>query len=551
MGQLSDSDLCVLNNLMYDEGVRNEIRSAYSAGETITVKEAVARANARGTTDQRHQVIRDHIMSGKSDVASAKVGDYNFDEKDGGYSACFVKDDQPYVVFQGTGHDEWYDDAAAWGTVETGQQVSASRYVEYIHNKYGKNVVVTGHSKGGNKAMYATVTTDCVDRCVSFDGEGFSGEFLDYYADEINKNCHKITSYAAEGDFVNVLLNSIVPKENQHYIQSSRIDGDYTNNHQALSLLDDNMQLGKEGKRSPAAQEIHAFTVWADKHLSAEDKDKLGDLLGYLLEIAMGHGTYRGEEVDLARLINENPEAWAILLAALQEYGGSDDLIFAIIAEIMGRDAALGLIDTDETSSFIDRLVFLLAEMRARGIAGAGAILLLLVFGLLDEKTHGLSTAWIKQKIREALINAGVDPKAIDEIINRSKGARKRIRSGKSGRNQAGSFSSNEVHDFRQETLDMLLKLIDEINSEPFYDITKWDMWYRGEKWFGRLTPQNYQNDMGTYYRKVMDINETSKPEIMRAFTAARQIDSSTSMRLRMMSGQMLEVAGMLSSVWS
>ena len=138
MGQLSDSDLCVLNNLMYDEGVRNEIRSAYSAGETITVKEAVARANARGTTDQRHQVIRDHIMSGKSDVASAKVGDYNFDEKDGGYSACFVKDDQPYVVFQGTGHDEWYDDAAAWGTVETGQQVSASRYVEYIHNKYGK-----------------------------------------------------------------------------------------------------------------------------------------------------------------------------------------------------------------------------------------------------------------------------------------------------------------------------------------------------------------------------------------------------------------------------
>ena len=95
------------------------------------------------------------------------------------------------------------------------------------------------------------------------------------------------------------------------------------------------------------------------------------------------------------------------------------------------------------------------------------------------------------------------------------------------------------------------LKLIDEINSEPFYDITKWDMWYRGEKWFGRLTPQNYQNDMGTYYRKVMDINETSKPEIMRAFANARQIDSSTSMRLRMMSGQMLEVASVLSNVWS
>ena len=549
---LTDSELCVLNNLMYDEGVRNQISMAYSAGESITIEEAVRRANSAGQADARHQTIRDHITDGYHNLGDVKVGDYNFDVKDGGYSACFVKEDQPYVVFQGTGRDEWYDDAAAWGTVETGQQVAAARYVEYIHNKYGKNVVVSGHSKGGNKAMYATVTTDCVDRCVSFDGEGFSSEFLDYYSDGINKNCGKITSYAAEGDFVNVLLNSIVPKENQHYIQSNRIDGDYTNNHQALSLLNDDMVLGEWGQRSPAAQEIHAFTVWADKNLSAADKDKVGDILGYLLESFMGDaGKYRGEDVDIVKLINENPEAWGILLAALQEYDGTDDLIFALASELLGPNAAKGLVDTDKTDSLIDRIVFLLTNLALRGVTGASLILLLMVLGLLDTLSHGLSTDLIKQKIRELLISAGIDPEAVDKMLNHAKKARRRIRSGKNGDNQSGSVSSNEIHDFRAETQRMLLQLIDEINNEPFYDVTKWDVWYRGEKWFGRLRPENYRNDMKTYYRKVMDINNTSKPEINRAFTRAHEADKRINGKLQKMSALMQEVATMLASVWS
>ncbi|MBR3157767.1 MAG: DUF2974 domain-containing protein [Atopobiaceae bacterium] len=551
MEQLSDSDLCVLNNLMYDEGVRKQMRMAYDAGESITIGEAIKRASVNSCPrEEKYQRIRDYVQS-NSFLADVKVGDYNFDEKDGGYSACFVKDNQPYVVFQGTGHDEWYDDAAAWGTVETGQQVAAARYVEYIHNKYGQNVVVTGHSKGGNKAMYATVTTGCVDRCVSFDGEGFSGEFLDYYSDEINKNCGKITSYATEGDFVNVLLNSIVPKENQHYIQSSRIDGDYTNNHQAFSLLDENMELGKWGERSPAAEQIHAFTVWADKNLSAEDKDKVGDLLGYVLESAMGGGKYRGEEVDFVKLINENPEAWGIFLAALQEYGGTDDLLFALAAEILGPNAVEGLVDTDKTDSAIDRIVFLITSMAARGITGAGIMLLLMALGLLDTFSFGLSTDLIKAKIREMLIEAGVDLEAIDEMFEHAEKARNRIRTGENGSNTSGSFSSNEIHDFREETRRMLLGLIDEINSEPFYDVTRWDMWYRAEKWFGRLTPARYQNDMKTYYRKVMDVNDTSKPEIARAFDMAHEADIKVSGQLKEMSRKMQEVATKLKGVWS
>ena len=42
---LENDELCVLNNLMYDEGVRNQISMAYSAGESITIGEAVERAS--------------------------------------------------------------------------------------------------------------------------------------------------------------------------------------------------------------------------------------------------------------------------------------------------------------------------------------------------------------------------------------------------------------------------------------------------------------------------------------------------------------------------
>ena len=39
-------------------------------------------------------------------------------------------------------------------------------------------LTVTGHSKGANKAMYTTIMCNNVTRCVSFDGQGFSKEFL-------------------------------------------------------------------------------------------------------------------------------------------------------------------------------------------------------------------------------------------------------------------------------------------------------------------------------------------------------------------------------------
>ena len=69
-------------------------------------------------------------------------------------------------------------------------------------------LTVTGHSKGGNKAMFVTILCNNVIRCVSFDGEGFSKEFLsdNNKIASILERSSLITNYSLSSDFVHILL---------------------------------------------------------------------------------------------------------------------------------------------------------------------------------------------------------------------------------------------------------------------------------------------------------------------------------------------------------
>ena len=67
-------------------------------------------------------------------------------------------------------------------------------------NKYD-NLTMTGHSLGGNLAEYATIVSeeygldDNIERCVSFDGPGFSDEFISKNSNRINHMKDKMTHY--------------------------------------------------------------------------------------------------------------------------------------------------------------------------------------------------------------------------------------------------------------------------------------------------------------------------------------------------------------------
>lgn len=127
------------------------------------------------------------------------------------------------IAFKGTtGPNEWADNLNAAYEKETFPQTEALSYVKQIAGKFG-DVTLIGHSKGGNKAMYATILCDDVVRCVGFDSQGFSINFIRAYESKIKARAALITNYSLESDFVHELLNQI-PGSKQIYTKAYGVD---------------------------------------------------------------------------------------------------------------------------------------------------------------------------------------------------------------------------------------------------------------------------------------------------------------------------------------
>ena len=135
------------------------------------------------------------------------------------------KNEKAIVVFKGTtGPQEWADNVRAAAQFDTPPQRRALEFVEKTAERFG-SISVIGHSKGSNKAMYTALMSDNVERCVCFDGQGFSRIFLETpkVAERIKKRASLIKNYSLTGDFVHILLYQI-PGSNQLFCKGYCVD---------------------------------------------------------------------------------------------------------------------------------------------------------------------------------------------------------------------------------------------------------------------------------------------------------------------------------------
>lgn len=154
---------------------------------------------------------------------------------DKGTAACTFKsqdESSVYVVYRGTGDGEWPDNGIGMTRAVTIQQSHALAYfeevVETININKNQRLIVTGHSKGGNKAQYVTMETkysDLVDICYSVDGQGFSEEAVTEWKKKYDKEAYrerreKLQGICGENDYVSVLGISIIPQEHIRYIET-------------------------------------------------------------------------------------------------------------------------------------------------------------------------------------------------------------------------------------------------------------------------------------------------------------------------------------------
>ncbi|WP_410771583.1 Mbeg1-like protein [Fontibacillus sp. BL9] len=337
MAELSESQLILLDNLIYlkDVANKNEMtvgdivdymleengleksRNPYKAGtadeypckmskgEWLTILNAI---------DKDPQLKTLTVTHGEIGKVYDKNGQVIVNDKgepiEVGMRAATFYDPatkEATVVFRGTGGDyEWHDNGTGGYLSDTEQQKAALQYIEGLPYE---NITVTGHSKGGNKTQYVAILSDKVDRAVSFDGQGFSKEFLEKYKDQIEANGHKIVSISAESDFVNCLLNPIAGTIK--YIDTEKQE-EFIFNHRPNIVLDKNGQLREVTERSAISSLINDLTIYLNANMEEPDRSYAIDGLLALME--------SGEEGFLKESDAQTKESIKLVLPYLGDY---------------------------------------------------------------------------------------------------------------------------------------------------------------------------------------------------------------------------------------
>ena len=251
-----------------------------------------------------------------------------------GYCAFADGREELVVAFRGTTTGaEWYDNFIAANQADGAHQTAALQYLEGLELSDYDTVTVTGHSKGGNKAMYCAAVSGHVDRCVSFDGQGFSDAFMEKYAYRVAERWNRIENHCAGGDYINILLNGIGER---FYYQTYNPSGNFFLNHELTAMCDD------AGEMRPSAQEpeigkLKEFMDAFFHSLSGERMEEVLDLLGRAFALILKGDTATAGASDLLSLLTQSQhrraltEICAFFIRYERQSGGLTDAIREIV----------------------------------------------------------------------------------------------------------------------------------------------------------------------------------------------------------------------------
>lgn len=261
MCRLSKDEFILLDELIYLE---------WEADDNLTVKELICEIlkddNLKKLMDKMSNCVVSssekewervlELILTKPNLPDLKIAHVE-NHKSGMRSAVFNDDEgNTIVVFRGTTTvKEWDDNGQGAYEYDTDQQVYAFNFVNSLKSN---KIIVTGHSKGGNKAQYAAVRCPKVIKCVSVNGQGFSNEFINKYRNLIEKNKSKIIAVNSKYDYVNCLFNSIAGET--HYIKTS-FQFNPLFYHKGTIMLDYDGNLREETNRSIFSKIINDFST--------------------------------------------------------------------------------------------------------------------------------------------------------------------------------------------------------------------------------------------------------------------------------------------------
>ena len=310
MSRYSEKQLLLLSNFVYlpcsllDEPISGILNYYKDESGSFTV-ESVSGAGVGGGLSGAEikelfvqmEIECDNDQNFASLSASRKLND--------GYvkAICYTDsaDENAVIAFRGTGgsNEAWTDNFRGGYEQDTNMQRLAAEFVRRECGIYS-NITVTGHSKGGNLSQYVTVECENqVEKCVSFDGQGFNSDFIEKNKDKIDVAAPKIKSISAYNDYVNILLTSIAGSI--LYVEN---DSSIASAHSSLSLLlnnsyDENGNMTSKRNQSVVSSTLKKLTDKVVDTLNTYDKcDKsiLSRIAGKAIATALESGDLEGLE---------------------------------------------------------------------------------------------------------------------------------------------------------------------------------------------------------------------------------------------------------------
>lgn len=346
MAELLDSNqVMLLNNLMYLNSSEGPFQSITDCKDMNVGDYAAQQLNELSRLESSGKTLTDQQLRYKS-VLQAVKNDSNLSgmvvagtktessADGGGSSAMFVnpQSKEAVVAYRGTGIEEWKDNFQGGAKTDQPDGVS-TKYQEAALKTYqeyrdqvgeGYTMTVTGHSKGGNKAKYITLLDDSVDRCLSYDGQGFSDDFMGHYKDQIMKNQGKIANHNVDDDFVNLLLNDVGTTT---FYANNKGKDNLANNHypDAYFKFGENGEYStQEVPRSKETAELDAFLNSALRSMDPDNRkntmEMFGDLASYVF-----HQSRDGKNISMNDLRDilfsgSNLDSAAYFIAYLAKY---------------------------------------------------------------------------------------------------------------------------------------------------------------------------------------------------------------------------------------
>ncbi|MBQ9326378.1 MAG: DUF2974 domain-containing protein [Clostridia bacterium] len=340
-------------------------------------------------------------MDKKPQLLEARIAQTHLDKAyggGGGVSVLFLHDQEKeaVVAFRGTSDNEWLDDFLGANQVDSLQQINAMEWFKKIYEQFSLqdwDVTVIGHSKGGNKAKYIAVLSDLPKRCVAFDGQGFSDEFMEHYSRRIQMRQGIIENHNIDFDYVNILLNDI--GRSTYYYGYDYGKHGFAESHGVNTFFDfgENgeytMRVNPNGQR-PEMQALDQFiNSMVRSGLSQKEKEENNALVGMIVEKGFGIGTehtipeYINFICDLLR-DPQYSDNTAYLLAFTIKYSRQNPHFLTSVRDIMHNFQA------DNIVRIVDMLQDLIDSQRLSRIINLSDFLIHHVSGVLVKQVQAL-----------------------------------------------------------------------------------------------------------------------------------------------------------------